>query len=970
MANVFFKKGLLANLPESYSAGTFYVTTDERAMYLDIDDSTRIRLGDFIQVAAVENLPTAGASTSALYYCVKENILAKWNGSDWTQINKQPTAEEMKTLLGLGSLAYKSEVVEDDLNADLVAKINASAEGNHSHANSDVLGGITSDKVTAWDNAEKNAKDYADGLNTAMNTRVEALEAIDHTHDNKELLDSYTQTEANLADAVAKKHSHTFDETVLNGITAAKVADWDDAVSKEHTHTFVDTDVEDAISKKHSHTFVESELNKIVAGDVAKWNGVVADHLTAADKTAIEDSIGDVNTALENYKTSNNEALAGVKATADAAATKTYVDEELAKKVNKTDYEADKATFATKTEVETEFAKYNTTVAQKAIDDAQDAEIAKKVDKVEGKSLIADTEITRLAGMSDGANKVENVGGGKIKIDGEEVTVYAHPDKHAIADVDGLETALAGLQAKGDYAAEEHTHTKSEITDFAHTHVAADITDLDDTIKGYDYATKDEAKGYADAKDEAIAAALKAGTDAQGEVDALETYVGTFTASEGVDTVVKYIDAKTANIASDERVNGIDNRVKAIEDDYLVEADKTELSNAIATEKSRAEGIEGGLRTDIDAVKADYLKGSDKTELEGKITAEENRAKGVESGLDTRVKAIEDDYLKAADKTELEGKITANANAITALTDGIDPEKIDGLTDLVNWANTHAPEVEGIKTDIEANTKAIGDETTRATGAEEALSGRIDELKASYDEHTHSWNDLTDKPFYEEAGELLEVCCDAVIPAEDLIPYGDPVYDYYLPEDKQPEGGFYVGDYTYEVIIDGVAYRLQASNDRYPRLGDSTYETYPFCFFSTNGRVSMNFNTPGPHTVKITAYQGASTVVQLDEKFIPDTIARTETVTALAGRLATLEAIDHDAYVEADDVLKSEIQGEIAALKTEVGNQDAVVLAEAQKYSDTAKAEAIADAEGKVNALAGNVFTKAEAEALFTWGEF
>lgn len=35
------------------------------------------------------------------------------------------------------------------------------------------------------------------------------------------------------------------------------------------------------------------------------------------------------------------------------------------------------------------------------------AELAKKVDKEDGKSLIADTEITRLAGMSDGANKAE-----------------------------------------------------------------------------------------------------------------------------------------------------------------------------------------------------------------------------------------------------------------------------------------------------------------------------------------------------------------------------------------------------------------------------------------------------------------------------------------------------------------------------------------------------------------------------------
>ena len=44
------------------------------------------------------------------------------------------------------------------------------------------------------------AKNYADGLNTAMDTRVDALEANTHTHSNK---------------------------TVLDGITAKKVAAWD-----------------------------------------------------------------------------------------------------------------------------------------------------------------------------------------------------------------------------------------------------------------------------------------------------------------------------------------------------------------------------------------------------------------------------------------------------------------------------------------------------------------------------------------------------------------------------------------------------------------------------------------------------------------------------------------------------------------------------------------------------------------------
>ena len=60
------------------------------------------------------------------------------------------------------------------------------------------------------------------------------MEAIDHEHANKALLDTYTQTEANLADAVAKKHEHS-NLTVLEGITAAKVTAWDAAEGNAKT---------------------------------------------------------------------------------------------------------------------------------------------------------------------------------------------------------------------------------------------------------------------------------------------------------------------------------------------------------------------------------------------------------------------------------------------------------------------------------------------------------------------------------------------------------------------------------------------------------------------------------------------------------------------------------------------------------------------------------------------------------------
>lgn len=63
-----------------------------------------------------------------------------------------------------GALANLEEVAEENLNAALKEKVNAAAEGNHSHANKTVLDGITEVKVAAWDAAEQNAKNYVDGL--------------------------------------------------------------------------------------------------------------------------------------------------------------------------------------------------------------------------------------------------------------------------------------------------------------------------------------------------------------------------------------------------------------------------------------------------------------------------------------------------------------------------------------------------------------------------------------------------------------------------------------------------------------------------------------------------------------------------------------------------------------------------------------------------------------------------------------
>lgn len=74
-----------------------------------------------------------------------------------------------------------------------------------------------SSQITAAINELKN------GDIKAATDRIAALEADTHTHANKALLDTYTQTEANLADAVAKKHEH------VNATELAKFVDGDKA---------------------------------------------------------------------------------------------------------------------------------------------------------------------------------------------------------------------------------------------------------------------------------------------------------------------------------------------------------------------------------------------------------------------------------------------------------------------------------------------------------------------------------------------------------------------------------------------------------------------------------------------------------------------------------------------------------------------------------------------------------------------
>lgn len=196
-----------------------------------------------------------------------------------------------------------------------------------------------------------------------------------------------------------------------------------------------------------------------------------------------------------------------------------------------------------------------------------------------------------------------------------------------------------------------------------------------------------DAKDYADGKDAAIAAAKKAGDDAQADVDALKAKVGTVPENK---TVVQMIaDVQTAATYDDTEVRG------------LIQTN----AEAISANKSDA----------------DTKIGQNKSAIEAEVT----RAKEAEA--------------------ELQKGIDTNAAAIETLTEGIDPEKVDGVKDLIKYVEDHGTEVTGMKNDIKTNADDIDALEGRATSLESRADGfdaAIEALQGT--DHTHANKALLD----------------------------------------------------------------------------------------------------------------------------------------------------------------------------------------------------------------------------------
>lgn len=247
---------------------------------------------------------------------------------------------------------------------------------------------------------------------------------------------------------------------------------------------------------------------------------------------------------------------------------------------------------------------------------------------------------------------------------------------------------------------------------------------------------KEDLQKKIDAVDAKADGAVSANTKTQGEVDGLKTLVGTLPEAATASDVVSYIDEKTSGIATDATVNALASRVgdaedtiNAIEADYLKAADKAELSGLISTEKTRAEGIEGGLRTDIDAIKADYLKAEDKTALETSIAAAKKAGDDAQADIDAFFKAAEVGDAAIDTLKEIQNYITSDGAAASTMTGNIaaNAKAISDLEDKVGAI----PE-EATATDVVSYAKELfTTEETRATGVEGGLDTRLKAVESA-----------------------------------------------------------------------------------------------------------------------------------------------------------------------------------------------------------------------------------------------
>ena len=240
--NVVFTRGNLASLPEAFSDGTLRFVVDEGAIYLDTEDK-RVRFGDFQEF---ENLETLGAntnkSTKALYYVKDINCLAKWDGAQYVQINRDTGATEVAED---GSGNAVTSVTYDKATRTLTVHKDATyvTSGEVDTAITNKVGEL-GDSATVKDYVDKKTEHIASDTEIAsIKGRLDKIEGSEEGSIQKAVNDAKTELEGELGTANGK--ITTLEEKIrgLSGAMHYKGAAQSDPAAMEEFDDYTSGDV-------------------------------------------------------------------------------------------------------------------------------------------------------------------------------------------------------------------------------------------------------------------------------------------------------------------------------------------------------------------------------------------------------------------------------------------------------------------------------------------------------------------------------------------------------------------------------------------------------------------------------------------------------------------------------------------------------------------------------------------------------
>lgn len=405
-----------------------------------------------------------------------------------------------------------------------------------------------------------------------------------------------------------------------------------------------------------------------------------------------------------------NIKLANTYLKADVAQT-TYVKKEEGKGLSTNDYDA----------------------TAKAIVDGVTDNLAKKVDKEEGKGLstndydnAAVAEVAKIKDKAD-ASTVTALGGRVTTLEGKIAGVTGAMHFKGVlaelpAELTSYEPGDVVIVDKKEYVCAEESGVKSwhelgdEGSHLTKDEAASKYQTIDDYNTGY---------GALDERIKANTAAIAAEKErAEGEEARIENKV----------------DGNTTSIS------GLATRVKAVEDDYLKAADKTELENAIGEKADKTaldDAVEAAtaLTGRVANIEKDYLKAADKAELTTAIgekadktalTAATNRVAALETSVGKAAageEAATGLYKSLADEVAARIKVETKANTLES--------NYNTLTSRVGTADDVADEngslfarMSQLKADLESGLEAAGKiDSITINGEAVAIEGKVAKIE-------------------------------------------------------------------------------------------------------------------------------------------------------------------------------------------------------------------------------------------------